>query len=60
MPTTERKMPTYKCHKEVWALKIGEIKTVTDGAMIIPIEEGYAPVFVDSAYLNKHSAKVGG
>ena len=62
MATSEcsRKMPTYRCHKEVWALKIEEIATGTDGAMITPVEEGYAPFFVDGAYLEKHKPEVGG
>jgi len=46
-------MPRYKCHKEVWALKIASIKRdgegepdrETDGsAMITPAENGYAAV----------------
>jgi hypothetical protein len=57
-------MPKYKCHKEVWALKI---KTVTfdaetregnretDGsATIFPAEENFMPVKVDREYVRKH------
>lgn len=68
---TGREMPRYKCHKEVWALKIKAIAydvelaqaegRETDGsAMITPEEDGYAPFRVDYAYVNKHRPKVGG
>lgn len=61
-------MPRYKCHKEVWALKIADIKwdgqgegRETDGtAMITPAESGYAPFKVDFKFMSKHSPKVGG
>ena len=64
-------MPKYKCHKEVWALKIKEIvldsdlaketNRETDGsAMITPEEEGFAPFKVDYDYLRKHKPEVGG
>jgi hypothetical protein len=66
-----REMPKYKCHKEVWALKIDAIHTdvdraneenrETDGsAMIVPVEDGYAPFRVDHSYVRKHDPKVGG
>jgi hypothetical protein len=61
-------MPKYKCHKEVWALKIESI--VRDGdredresdgsALITPQEEGYAPFRVEADYLHKHKPQVGG
>ena len=61
-------MPQYKCHKEVWALKIAEIhidgegeNRETDGsAMITPAEVGYAPFRVDHNFMRKHNPKVGG
>ena len=65
----QRQMPRYKCHKEVWALKIAEIKrhneddpnAETDGsATITPAEEGYAPFRVDYEFMNKHKPQVGG
>jgi hypothetical protein len=65
---TVREMPRYKCHKEVWALKIAKIvrdgegeNRETDGsAMITPAEEGYAPFKVNYDYLRKHNPQVGG
>ena len=63
-----REMPKYKSHKEVWALKIKEIKRdgegenrETDGsAMITPEDEGYAPFKVDHVYMHKHNPEIGG
>lgn len=64
-------MPRYKCHKEVWALKIAIIifdsdqaklaNRETDGSAIItPAEEGYAPFRVDSDFVRKHKPERGG
>lgn len=66
--SVQREMPRYKCHKEVWALKIADIKRdgegedrETDGsAMITPLEPGYAPFRVDHEYMRKHNPQVGG
>ena len=66
-----REMPRYKCHKEVWALKIAEIVfdsdvaskegRETDGtAMITPVEKGFSPFKVDAEYVRKHHPQVGG
>jgi len=64
----DMEMPKYKCHKEVYALKISEIHLdevlagggVDGMAEIVPVEEGYAAFEVDSVYLRKHNPKVGG
>lgn len=57
----QREMPRYKCHKEVWALKIAGIEFGTDGsAIIIPEEDGYAPFNVTNDYMLKHNPHVGG
>jgi hypothetical protein len=64
-------MPRYRCHKEVWALKIAAIEfdvdkareedRETDGsATITPAEPGFAPFKVDAAYVRKHAPKAGG
>lgn len=69
MPQTEvqaaAEMPRYKCHKEVWALKIKEIKRVPSGNAtvthtIVPADEGYAPFEVSLEYIGKHSPVAGG
>ena len=70
MPT-EVEMPKYKCYKEVWALKIAEIKRdgegenrETDGsALITPYGApgtSYAPFKVSAEYMHKHKPQVGG
>lgn len=39
-----RELPRYKCHKEVWALKIDAIEIHQDGsATIATDDDGYAP-----------------
>lgn len=57
----EREMPRYKCHKEVWALKIAGLEGVEGGEYTLtPADDGYAPFQVDAAYMQKHNPKVGG
>jgi hypothetical protein len=64
-------MPRYKCHKEVWALKIKAIEydcdkaraegRDTDGSAIItPEEDGYMPFKVGRDYVDKQKPEVGG
>jgi hypothetical protein len=62
-----RQLPRYKCHKEVWALKIKSIaftlgRPNSEGIanIIEPEEEGYAPFPVSDEYVNKHNPQVGG
>lgn len=62
-----REMPRYKCHKEVWALKIKSIVAVDldpdstpEIYEITPEEEGYGPFNVLSEYVLKHNPKAGG
>lgn len=60
--STNQEMPKYKCHKEVWALKIESIKQIdSDGnAEITPAEEGFAPFIVSCEYAEKHKPHAGG
>lgn len=70
MPESEVavEMPRYKCHKQVWALKIAHILSdgegedrETDGSATITLaEHGYAPFKVDHEYMRKHKPQVGG
>lgn len=54
-------MPRYRCHKEVWALKIARIECHPSGhATITPAEAGYAPFEVPKGYVMKHSPYEGG
>ena len=65
----DMELPKYRCHKEVWALKIKSIKYDGEGenresngtAMIIPVEESYAPFSVNSEWLLRNpKVAVGG
>jgi hypothetical protein len=49
-------MPRYKCHKEVWALKIAKI----EGVIVTPEDKRYTPFEVGDDYLLKHKPFVGG
>lgn len=55
-------MPRYRCHKEVWALKIQALDEVgPDGACkLFPSDAGYASFVVDGAYVRKHNPQPGG
>lgn len=69
-------LPRYKCHKEVWALKIKAVqlhkptiyeleKILNSGARfpaatITPDESGYAAFDVDQDYVTKHQPEAGG
>lgn len=56
-------LPRYKCHKEVWALKIAKIEFDEEplrGAWITPADLGYGSFRVDAAYVRKHNPIVGG
>ena len=51
-------LPKYQSHKKVWALKIKDIefdtkenKETDGGAIITPVEEGYAPIKVDHSFV---------
>lgn len=58
---TSAEMPRYRCHKEVWALRIAAIDPTADGgARITPAEDGYAPFEVDADYTSKHKPEAGG
>ena len=43
MSDTMRQIPRYRCHKEVWALKIAAADVHEDGSVtIFPADDGYA------------------
>ena len=73
MDKAQAEMPRYRCHKEVWALKIAGIKrhneddpgAETDGSAMLMFEESdpsicYSPIRVDHDYMRKHNPQVGG
>lgn len=63
-------MPKYRCHKEVWALKIKDIRQApadqerqhADGDWYLVPEDGrYAPIIVGhTEYITRHAPAVGG
>src|SRR6266853_3095414 len=63
-----QEMIRYKCHKEVYALKILSITLKPtlkdeedDGSRIItPVDSNYTPFLVDNAYVRKHNPQEGG
>ncbi len=68
--STSVQLPKYKCHKEVWALKIKEIRQAPsdqehhyDGGdwYLVPENSSYAPITVGhSEYYAKHKPQPGG
>ena len=66
-PSTSAEMPKYRCHKDVWALKIRDITipmqpgNESDGSRLIhPAETGYGAFRVNHEYVRKHNPQVGG
>lgn len=60
--TISREMPKYRCHKEVWALKIKEAKCVDsdNGHYLTPEDPDYAAVYMDGDWCTKHEPHAGG
>ncbi len=60
----QREMPRYRCHKEVWALKIARVDAgvdqFQDSWIITPEDAVYAPFEVSSEWLRKHNPVAGG
>lgn len=65
MENAGREMPRYRGHKEVWALKIKEVRRLypklgdSSDVLITPEEDGYAPMVASSEYANKHNPQPG-
>lgn len=55
-----QQFPRYRCHKEVYAIKIAQIVPSLTGAFIHPQETTVAPFEADHNYLVKHKPEVGG
>lgn len=63
-----REMPRYKCHKEVWALKIAGLRPYEpdsadeyDGSQLVqPAEPGYGEFRVSAEFVKQHKPVVGG
>lgn len=68
-PTDSVQLPRYRCHKEVWALKIDKLRPYshedpdaeTDGSFWLTFhDERYSPIHVDARYMRKHNPQSGG
>jgi len=58
---TLAQMPKYKCHKEVWALKISKVIEEIDGTGILEFSDArFAPRQMPSEYMEKHKPEAGG
>lgn len=57
-----KEMPRYKCHKEVWALRIKDMERIhmDDSIKIYPVENGYSPFVVSQDFFTKHNPRIGG
>ena len=59
-----KKMPKYKCHKVVAAVKIKYLKideyAKNDGAMVVPTDGSLEDFPVSQEFINKHKPKAGG
>jgi hypothetical protein len=60
-------MPRYKCHKEVWALKIADVIDPTkpgnesDGSRLLTVaDKGFDTIRVPADYVRKHNPQPGG
>lgn len=68
--TVNRELPRYRCHKEVWALKIREVVAIAEdgplesaaflGARLYPVDNLYRPIKVDAEWYRKHGPQPGG
>lgn len=62
--STFNKMPKYKCHKVVAAVKIKHVKIDEEGgcngAMIVPTDDSLEDYPVSQEFFNKHKPKAGG
>jgi hypothetical protein len=61
-PGAAVEMPRYKCHKEVWALKLDGVAPVNqDGSTwLYPADKTYASFMVSAEFVAKHKPTVGG
>ncbi len=65
---TRRQMPRYKCHKEVWALKIATVEGggpigdtgEEDGGTLHFEDAQFAPKIMTAEYMSKHRPVSGG
>ena len=59
---TEREMPKYRCHKEVYALEIRAVVWDTERniASLVFVEVGFGEIEMTDDYMKKHNPQPGG
>ena len=58
---TAREMPRYKCHKEVWALKIASVDRDDTGRGWLGFDDaGFANMEMSPEFMRKHDPEPGG
>lgn len=57
-----KRLPQYKSHKVVYALKIHaiDLDLASGAAVITPEDQGYGPFPVDAEYMGQHKPRIGG
>jgi hypothetical protein len=53
-------LPKYRCHKEVWALKIKNLVTESGVTTMFPEDTRYAPILLQADYVRLHQPAAGG
>jgi hypothetical protein len=54
-------LPRYRCHQEVWALNIEEVRSNPAGTrMIAPADRRFTPFVVSAQFVARHSPRAGG
>lgn len=48
-------LPKYKCHKEVWALKIEKVELDGDIVYLIPEDKHYDKIELPKEYFSRHN-----
>ena len=57
MSDAQKELPKYKCHKEVWALKIGGIiggERHSGIVRISPLDQGYSPFDAPAGWVERY------
>lgn len=68
----QAELPRYRCHKEVWALKIKELRFVPECqaspeqegnkafTLMIPDHQGYSAIALPDGFVDRHKPQIGG
>lgn len=59
MSDVQTEMPQYRSHKKVWALKLNSAEAIGNEILLVPDEDGYAPIRVPAAIGARYMPKPG-